>query len=133
MYPFSPDLNISYSVTGPLVYTFGQYKIEPRSMDDVLIQIPLYFTVQPRENNISNNSLTINWETNIPSNTKVSYGLTPNLELGTLEDATMSTTHQMVLDNLTPGTIYYVLPISEAGPDVTPSQMLVMALSLIHI
>ncbi len=127
MYPFSPDLNINYSVVGPLVYTFSQYKIEPRSMDDVLIQIPLYFTVRPKESNISNNSLTINWETNILSNTKVSYGLTPNLELGTLEDATMSSTHEMVLDNLTPGTIYYVHPFSEAGPDATPSPILVMA------
>jgi len=91
------------------------YKIEPRSMDDILIQIPLYFTTSPRESNISNNSLTVSWETNIPSNTKISYGLTDALELGTLEDATMSTSHEIVLPNLSAGTIYYVRPFSEAS------------------
>ena len=127
MFPFSPSLNIDYGITGPLVYTFSQYKIEPRSMDDVLIQLPLYFTVAPRESNISNNSFTVSWETNIPANTKISYGLTDALELGTLEDATMSTTHSMIVDGLTPGTIYYVRPFSESGSDVTPAQTLVMA------
>ena len=127
MFPFVPDVDITYSVTGPLVYTFSQYKIEPRSMNDVLIDIPLYFTVNPKETNITNNSLTIYWETNIPSNSKISYGLTDALELGTLEDATMSTTHEMIVSNLTPGTIYYIKPFSEDGAEVTPSQTLVMA------
>lgn len=127
MYLFSSDLNIDYGVTGILTYTFSNYKIEPRSMDDVEIQIPLYFTVHPKESNIFNNSLTINWETNIPANTKLSYGLTDALELGTLEDLAMSTTHEVVLENLSPATIYYVKPFSESGADVTPSETLVMA------
>lgn len=127
MYLFSPDLNIDYGVTGILTYTFSNYKIEPRSMDDVDIQIPLYFTVAPKESNISTSSLTVKWETNIPANTKLSYGLTDALELGTLENLAASTTHEVVLDNLSPATIYYVKPFSEAGVDVTPSETLVMA------
>ena len=127
MYAFSPDLNIAYSVTGPLVYSFGNYKIEPRSMDDVLIEIPIYFTKSPKETEINNNSLTIYWETNVAANSKISYGLTTALELGTIEDATMSTTHELVIPNLTPGTIYYVQPFSELGTDVTPSSTLAMA------
>ncbi|MEM6965690.1 MAG: phospholipase D-like domain-containing protein [Bacteroidota bacterium] len=127
MYPFSPVLNIDYAVTGPLVYTFSNYKIVPSESEDVTIELPLYFTVQPRETNILNNSLTIIWETNVPANTKISYGLTDALELGTLEDATLSTSHEMVLENLTPGTIYYVQPTSEAGTDATPLQTLVVA------
>ncbi len=127
MYLFSPDLDIDYGVTGILTYSFGAYKILPRSMDDVEIQIPLYFTVHPRESNISTNSLTVNWETNIPANTKLSYGLTDALELGTLENVATSTTHEVLLENLSPATIYYVKPFSEDGIEVTPSQTLVMA------
>jgi phosphatidylserine/phosphatidylglycerophosphate/cardiolipin synthase-like enzyme len=127
IYLFSPDLDIDYGVTGILTYSFGAYKILPRSMDDVEIQIPLYFTVHPRESNISTNSLTVNWETNIPANTKLSYGLTDALELGTLENLATSTTHEVLLENLSPATIYYVKPFSEDGIEVTPSQTLVMA------
>lgn len=127
MYLFPSDLNIDYGVTGILTYSFSAYKIEPRSIDDVEIQIPLYFTVHPKESNISTSSLTINWETNIPANTKLSYGLTDALELGTLEDLATSTTHEVLLENLTPATIYYVRPFSEDGLEVTPSQTLVMA------
>jgi len=127
MFLFSPDLNIDYGVTGILTYSFSAYKIEPRSMDDVEIQIPLYFTIQPKESNITNNSLTINWETNIPANTKLSYGLTDALELGTLENLAANTSHQILLENLSPASIYYVKPFSEAGAEVTPSEILVMA------
>ncbi|MFT6320537.1 MAG: hypothetical protein ACJAT4_001463, partial [Granulosicoccus sp.] len=127
IYLFSPDLNIDYGVTGILTYSFSAYKIEPRSIEDIEIQIPLYFTVAPKESNLTTSSLTVNWETNIPANTKLSYGLTDALELGTLEDLTMSTTHEVVLENLSPATIYYVKPFSEDGAEVTPSQTLVMA------
>ena len=127
MYLFSPDLDIDYGITGILTYTFSNYKIEPRSIDDVQIQIPLYFTVHPKESNITTTSLTVNWETNIPANSKLSYGLTDALELGTLENLAANTTHEIVLENLTPATIYYVKPFSEDGAEVTPSQTLVMA------
>lgn len=127
IYLFSPDLNIDYGVTGILTYSFSAYKIEPRSMNDVEIQIPLYFTIHPKESDISTTSLTVNWETNIPANTKLSYGLTEALELGTLENLALSSTHEVVLENLSPATIYYVKPFSEDGLEVTPSQTLVMA------
>lgn len=127
MYLFSPDLGIDYGVTGILTYTFSAYKIEPRSMDDIEIQIPLYFTVHPKENNISTSGLTINWETNIPANTKLAYGLTSGLELDTLEDFTVNTTHEVILENLSPGTIYYVKAFSEDGVDVTPAETMVVA------
>lgn len=126
MYVFSPDLNIDYGVIGPLAYSFSAYKIEPRDADDIEIQIPLYFTVSPKETDIEQTSLTVSWETNIPSNTNISYGLSPALSLGTVTDNSMSTTHEVTIENLTAGTIYYVLPFSESGANVTPSQTLVM-------
>lgn len=127
MYLFTPDLNIIYGVTGPLQYSFGAYKIEPRSAEDIEIQIPLFFTVNPIESNISNNSLTINWETNIDANTTLAYGLTPDFELDTIMSADLTTTHQVVLENLSPSTIYYLKPYSEADGEFTPTQTLVVA------
>lgn len=126
-YLYESDLGVDYSVMGPLMYSFSAYKIEPRSADDIEIQIPLYFTVNPRESDIQQTSITISWETNVASSSNVSYGLTPAYDLGTVSDATMSTSHSVTLDNLTAGTIYYVLPYSELGPDVTPNHPMVVS------
>jgi phosphatidylserine/phosphatidylglycerophosphate/cardiolipin synthase-like enzyme len=124
---FIPTQGIDYEVTGPLHYSFGAFKVTPRNASDVVIDLPLYFTVNPSEKDITTTSLTINWETNITSNTVLEYGLTPALELGTLMDATMTTEHEMIIDNLNPGTIYYVKPYSQNGADETPTSILVMA------
>jgi len=125
-FAYVPDEGVDYSVTGPLIYSFSAYKIEPRDANDIEIQIPLYFTVNPRESDIQQTSITISWETNIASNSNVSYGLTPAYDLGTVTDATMTTTHEVTLDNLTAGTIYYIAPFSESGPDVTPPSPMVV-------
>jgi len=125
-YLYSAEEGVDYGVTGPLTYTFSAFKIEPRDESDIEIQIPLYFTVNPRESDIQQTSLTISWETNVPSNSNLAYGLTPAYDLGTVSDATMSTTHEITLDNLSAGTIYYVSPFSESGPDVTPPQSMVV-------
>jgi phosphatidylserine/phosphatidylglycerophosphate/cardiolipin synthase-like enzyme len=126
-YLYSASEGIDYNVTGPLTYTFGAYKIEPRNENDVEIAIPLYFTVDPKEITVNTTSLTVSWETNIPSNTIIEYGLTPALELGSISDLTMSTTHELILESLTPGTIYYVKPYSISGSEITPTSTLVMA------
>ena len=124
---FVPTLGIDYEITGPLNYSFNNYKIEPRDANDIVIDIPLYFTVEPTEKDISMTSLTISWETNVPANTVLEYGLTPALELNTITDAAMTTEHEVVIDNLSPGTIYYVKPYSQSGADETPTSTVVMA------
>lgn len=126
---FGATENVDYTVTGPLLYSFDNYKIVPRNETDVEIAAPLYFTVKPQEKNISTNSLTISWETNIPANSVIEYGKTPMLELGTISDMNLSTTHELILGNLDPATIYYVKAYSEAGMDVTTSTIQAMATS----
>lgn len=126
-YAFAPSQGVSYSVTGPLHYSFDFFKIIPRNAGDIVIGLPLYFTVDPSEKEITQTSLTVYWETNIVSNTILEYGLTPALELGTLTDASMTTEHEVLIDNLSPATIYYVKPYSQNGADETPSSTLVMA------
>jgi len=126
---FSATENIDYTITGPVLYSFDNYKIVPRNQADIEIAAPLYFTVNPQESNITSNSLTITWETNIEANSIIEYGKTPALELGTVSDMAANISHELILENLEPATIYYVKAYSEAGADLTPSPVKVMATS----
>ena len=56
MYSYSPQLNGMYRVTGPLYYSFGNYKIEPRDANDI------YFYGVP-----TNPPPVINWVVQSPS------------------------------------------------------------------
>ncbi len=124
---FAATEGVDFIVTGPLHYSFDFFKIVPRDANDIVIDLPLYFTVSPSEKNITTSSLTVFWETNIASNTVLEYGLTPSFELGTLMDPPMTTTHEVFIDNLAPATIYYIKPYSQNGVDETPTSTLVMA------
>ena len=35
--PYSPDSGLMYSVTGPIYFSFGEYKIEPRDSSDIVV------------------------------------------------------------------------------------------------
>ncbi|MEM8908208.1 MAG: phospholipase D-like domain-containing protein, partial [Bacteroidota bacterium] len=125
LFAYSPMLNTAYTVTGPLMYSFEAYKVEPRSAEDVEIAIPLYFTESPKETNITTTSLTVQWATNAMATPTIAYGLTPDLELGTINGA-MGVDHELVLNDLSPATIYYVRPVATNGEGETPTSTLVM-------
>ena len=55
---------------------------------------------------IGSTSAAILWTTNEPANSFLDYGLTTTYG-ATLSDATLATSHSMVLTNLTPGTTYH--------------------------
>jgi hypothetical protein len=56
---------------------------------------------------ITASSAIINWTTNVPTNSKVSYGSTTAYGLSTLLDATLVSTHSQIINGLTPGTLYH--------------------------
>ncbi len=124
---FSATESVAYNVSGPLYYSFDNYKIVPRDANDIEITTPLYLTKEPVETDLTTATITVEWETNIPANTVIEYGLTPALELGELVSSALETEHSLVLENLQPGTIYYVRPYSEANGFVTPASTLLMA------
>ena len=126
-YLFSAQEGVSYQVTGPATYTFDNYKIFPRSEFDIVIDLPLYFTLAPKESDLTTSGFTVRWETNIPANTRLEYGKTPAFELGLLSDDTEVTQHEVNLSGLEAGTMYYVRPYSEANGEVTPTRTYVMA------
>ena len=121
LFAFVPTLNVDYAITGPLTFTFGQYKLLPTSADAIIVDLALFFTIDPKENNITQNAITLNWETNIPANAHVEYGLTPNFELGSSNNMHGETSHSITLDGLEPGTIYYTRIYSTSGDDESPS------------
>lgn len=126
-YVFKPTLNVKYSVTGPLYFSYSVYKILPRDENDIEIAIPVYIAGQISQNEISKNSFKISWETNTEATTEIKYGLSPELELGELKTETLSTNHEIELSGLQAGMIYYAKAFSVAGNDTTPSPIGVYA------
>ncbi|MGB1032658.1 MAG: phospholipase D-like domain-containing protein, partial [Flavobacteriales bacterium] len=81
---------------------------------------PLYFTQDPEETIIDLNTLTIEWQTNAESETRLLYGTTPSYELGDIELTEMTTEHLIELSDLQAATVYYVAAVSSDGVNMTP-------------
>ena len=56
---------------------------------------------------------TIEWATNQPATSSVAYGLTSSYELSAESDASLKTSHSVVLPNLNPSTLYHYQIASE--------------------
>lgn len=117
---FSPDLGISYAVTGPLNFSFDDYKIEPRDENDIQILETIYFLTEPEQRNLSKTGFILNWETNTEATTELFYGTTPEFELGHLSVPGNATLHEIELTGLSAGSVYYIRPFSVSTPDTTP-------------
>ncbi len=116
---YTPALGISYSVTGPLNYSFDFYKIEPRDENDIVINENLYFVKEPVQINPDKNSVTLEWETNVEATTELFWGTTPELEEGHVSLAGNVINHELELTGLDPSGIYYIRAFSVIGPDTT--------------
>lgn len=124
---FAPTIGTSYTVTGPLNYSYSAFKIEPRDENDIEVAEALFFVNPLSISDIQEESVTISWETNIPSSTNVAIGLTDALEMDTISDATETSMHTITLDGLTANTFYYIKPFSTSGEDTTISLISMIA------
>lgn len=125
-YLFAATEGEDYNVTGPLHYSFDNYKIIPRNEADIENANPLFFTIPPKEKDLTTTSITVSWETNVPANTSIEYGLTPGNLDNLLENSDLNTSHELLLENLQPATIYYVRPLSSVDGNNTSTKTLVM-------
>ena len=118
---YTPILDVSYSISGPLNYSFSAYKLEPRNQDDIELNIALYFSKEPVATNINTTAFDLLMETNVESRAFVEYGLTPAFEIEKVFSSASSTTHALAIDNLEAGTIYHAksYAVSNAN-DTTP-------------
>lgn len=123
-YAFTPTEGLAYDVTGPLDFSFDFFKIEPRFPEDIQINAALYFTQEPYQtHDLSKNSITIAWETNIASISKIEYGLTEALELGSLDGTSATTNHEITINGLNAGELYYVKAYSVVDEESTPAEI----------
>lgn len=119
LFLFTAQVGVFYTVTGPVTYSFDNYKILPRDENDVQNASPLYYTQDPEEYDIETSSMTIEWQTNAESTSVVEYGTSTDYELGTISDETMTMDHSINLESLDVATVYYIRVHSESGEDST--------------
>lgn len=100
---------------------FANYQILPRDMNDFILPEGINIISSIDISNIQQNSVNISWETNIEGTSIVTYGLTPNLELGSFSLPQQVTNHDFQLTNLLPGEIYYYQVSSIANGDTASS------------
>jgi phosphatidylserine/phosphatidylglycerophosphate/cardiolipin synthase-like enzyme len=110
-YPFDVTALMSqYKTSSPY---FGGYQILPRDLNDIVSQAvgPIISSV-PLESNILSSAVTISFSTQSAGDTKIKYFVSdslfqPVVYTDSAYDATQTTTHQIILNNLKPGRIYY--------------------------
>jgi phosphatidylserine/phosphatidylglycerophosphate/cardiolipin synthase-like enzyme len=120
---YLPDLGQEYEITGPLSFSFGAYKIEPRDLDDIKILSPVFFVSNPYASSIQKNELTLGWTTNVESSTELIWGYTPDLEMGNLKSPGLRTDHVITINNLEPAEVIYARAFSVLETDTAKSKI----------
>jgi len=69
-------------------------------------------------------TVTITWATNLPANSRISWGTSPSDLQMSQSDAAYTTSHRLTMSNLTPGTVYYVEIVSVTAAGETARQRL---------
>jgi len=98
----------------------GGYQLLPRGSGDLVPTSAINLSTQVDQINITTTSFDLVWNTDVLGDSHVEYGLTPDLGMEVV-DATQVLEHQVTVDGLEPGTIYYARVISIAGEDSTAS------------
>ncbi|MFZ5940426.1 MAG: phospholipase D-like domain-containing protein [Bacteroidota bacterium] len=122
---YTPVLGQKYSVTGPVSYSFGFYKLEPRTISDIFIADVIYIVGDILPDVIEQNRIEVSFTTNIPGSTEYYWGLTTDLEMGLVSDLALTSDHKITLSGLQPATFYYLLPYSVADGEITRSDTVI--------
>jgi len=104
-----------YKTSSPFI---GGYQVMPRSTSDIVASGPIILTT-PKESAITPTSVTIGWKTKNPGTTRARHGKTTDYELGHVSASGTNTDHSITITNLSPVTLYYVLPYSVSGVDTS--------------
>ncbi|MBN31210.1 MAG: hypothetical protein CL845_04345 [Crocinitomicaceae bacterium] len=98
----------------------GGYQLLPRGSEDLVATSAINLSTQVDQINITTISFDLVWNTDVLGDSHVEYGLTPNLGMEVVDD-TQVLEHQVTVNDLEPGTIFYARVISIAGEDSTAS------------
>ena len=105
----------------------GGYQLLPRDANDIIFSGGINMTSALTQSNLSNNGFDISWTTDNTGNSNIAYGLSSNLEIDTIINNSSTTTHNLSLPGLLPGTIYYAQAFSINGTDTAFSAVGVFA------
>ena len=98
----------------------GGYQLLPRGSGDLVPTSAINLSTQVDQINITSTSFDLVWNTDVLGDSHVEYGLTPDLGMEVVDDMQVLE-HQVTVEGLEPGTIYYARVISIAGEDSTAS------------
>ncbi|MFC2086384.1 phospholipase D-like domain-containing protein [Bacteroidota bacterium] len=102
-------------------YSWGSptegYQLLPRDMNDLEVLSILSITSLPEQSNITTTGFTLSWTTNDTSLTRLDYGLTEDLELGTIGHDDYVAEHSVDLTGLEAGTVYFAKAYSILADD----------------
>ncbi|RLD61895.1 MAG: hypothetical protein DRJ01_07105 [Bacteroidetes bacterium] len=118
-YRHVPTLGYIYSIKGPVSFSYSEYKIEPRDINDIDEFEIFSIKEGPTQSNITNSGFTISWTTNYTGSTIIEYGLTSELELGKLTGDDDVLNHTITLSGLDAATPYYIKAYSVKDNDTT--------------
>ena len=62
----------------------------------------------PQVSAISDTEISVSWSTDEPADAVVDYGVTPAYEQGSITDPQLTTNHEIIISDLTPGNTYEV-------------------------
>ncbi|MBL6963097.1 MAG: hypothetical protein ISR55_04690 [Bacteroidetes bacterium] len=111
-------------IMGHYKNTFGtdKYQLKPRAISDLILGKGPTINSKISQSNIQKNSFTLSFTTKYEGNTIFKYGLSKDLEIGTLIDPDLSTNHSSDFVSLSPSTFYYVVAFSiDANGDTSES------------
>jgi phosphatidylserine/phosphatidylglycerophosphate/cardiolipin synthase-like enzyme len=107
----------SISMVGICSQFNADYQVLPRDGFDLIDEALIHITSSISTTGITNYGFTLNWTTDIEGTTEVNYGLTPDLELGTMTNSSLNINHSFPLFGVNAGEIYYCQVFSVAGSD----------------
>ena len=116
-------ISSQYSFTG-----FDGYQLLVRDENDFEFSGGICYNSPLTQSDITTTSFIVNFTTNSIAASELSYGLTTDLELGTVySDSGYVFNHAISLDNLEAGSIYYVQALSYEGSDSAYSAVFAFA------
>lgn len=108
------------SLTGLMGQFQDDHQLLPRYGSDIQIlgDAPVFSSLLI-QTELSPNSISLSYTTVSDGDTQVSYGLTPDLELGTISLPELTTEHSVTIEGLEPGQVYFVQAVSTSASGET--------------
>lgn len=104
----NPIPNGEVNIVGLMGQYQDNYQLLLRDINDIEFLGPPGFSTAITTENITNSSLTVAFNTQGAGTTVVNYGLTTDLELGTVSDDALTNAHEIDITGLEAGQIYYI-------------------------